>query len=198
MMRMNGLGIMTYWTVNFLFNVGISVVTYGVFYAFGYWVMAGSFFVQTSFWLFVIVLFGWILCQVGLAMLVQVFISSSRAANIIGYLMTIWMNLIGATLSVALYQYPVEMPFAVSLWPTIAFNRIFYLMFINCSNDHCLTTLESLPVELVRCIVIVYATALVFMLVGMYLHEVVPQEFGISKSLFFPFIEIKNKLCCRR
>jgi len=40
-------------------------------------------------------------------MIFQVFISNSRAANIIGYLLTIWTNLIGATLSVAMYQYPV-------------------------------------------------------------------------------------------
>ena len=40
-------------------------------------------------------------------MLLQVFLSSSRAANIIGYLVSIWTNLIGATLSVALFQYPV-------------------------------------------------------------------------------------------
>lgn len=172
---MNGLGIMTYWTVNFSFNFIISLLTYAVFYAFGYFVMANSLFLNTSFVLFWIVLIGWIICQIGISMFVQVFISNSRAANIIGYLMTIWTNLIGATLSVALYQYPVEMPFAISLWPTIAFNRIFYLMFINCSSDHCYSSIYGLPDEMLRCIGIIYVSALIFILVGIYLHEVVPQ-----------------------
>ena len=136
-MRMNGLSMLTYWGVNFLFNFFISFATYVVFFAFGYFVMENSLFLLTSFWLFWLILLGWILCQIGMSMIFQVFISNSRAANIIGYLVTIWTNLIGATLSVALYQYPVQMPFLVTLWPTIAFNRIFYLMFINCSADHC-------------------------------------------------------------
>ncbi len=145
MMRMNGLGIMTYWGVNFVFCFGVSFVTYAVFYVFGYFVMASAFFVKTSFWVIWIILIGWIICQIGLSMFVQVFISNSRAANIIGYLLTIWTNLVGATLSVAFYQYPVEMPFSVSLWPTIAFNRLFYLLFINCSSDRCFNSLANLP-----------------------------------------------------
>jgi hypothetical protein len=54
-----------------------------------------------------VILFGWILNQIGLSMVLQVFLSSSRAANIIGYLVSIWTNLVGATLSLALFQYPV-------------------------------------------------------------------------------------------
>jgi hypothetical protein len=107
MMRMNGLGILTYWGVSFLFNFLISFATYAIFYAFGYFIMQNAFFLHTSFALICVVLFGWIICQIGISMFFQVFISNSRAANIIGYLMTIWTNLIGATLSVALYQYPV-------------------------------------------------------------------------------------------
>ena len=144
MLRMNGLGIMTYWLVNFGFCFLISVVTFAVFYAFGAWVIGNAFFVSTSGLLMWVILVGWAMCQIGMAMFVQVFISSSRAANIVGYLMTIWTNLIGATLSVAMYQYPVEMPFAVTLWPTIAFNRLFYLMFINCSSDKCYNSFSAL------------------------------------------------------
>lgn len=144
-MRMNGLSIVTYWTVNFMFNFMISILTYIVFFLFGYYYLQSTFFLNTSFALFCIILFGWIICQIGMSMIFQVFISDSRAANIIGYLVTIWTNLIGATLSVAMYQYPVEMPFLITLWPTIGFNRIFYLMFINCSADHCYDSLSALP-----------------------------------------------------
>jgi hypothetical protein len=77
-----------------------------VFFSFGYFYLQNSFFIESSFGVIWVVLIGWILCQVGMSMFLQVFISTSRAANIIGYLLTIWTNLIGATLSVALFQYP--------------------------------------------------------------------------------------------
>ena len=107
MMRMNGLGIMTYWLINFVFCFMFCIITFGIFYAFGVWIMGNAFFVNTSALLMWVILVGWAICQIGMSMLFQVFISNSRAANIIGYLMTIWTNLIGATLSVAMYQYPV-------------------------------------------------------------------------------------------
>jgi hypothetical protein len=75
------------------------------------------------------VLLGWILSQIGMATFFQVFIASSRAANIVGYLISIWTNLIGATISIALYQYPRTLPDYFLFYPTFAFNRIFYLLF---------------------------------------------------------------------
>ena len=77
-----------------------------IFYLYGYFYLENAFFQQVSLGIIVIVLLGWILSQIGLAMLLQVFLSSSRAANIIGYLVAIWTNLVGATLSIALFQYP--------------------------------------------------------------------------------------------
>ncbi len=107
MMRMNGMGMFFYWLVVVMFYILLSLLTVGVFYLYGYYVMANTFFVVTSSVVFWLLLFGWILCQIGMAIFLQVFITSSRAANIIGYLTAIWTNLIGATLSIALYQFPV-------------------------------------------------------------------------------------------
>lgn len=104
---MNGLGITTYWFVNFLFNFAISILTNLTFFLYGHYALDNSFFMDTSVYLIWTIMLGWILCQIGMSMFLQVFISNSRAANIIGYLLTIWTNLIGATLSAALFQYPV-------------------------------------------------------------------------------------------
>lgn len=106
MMRMNGMSMVNYWSINFLYNLGISIMTNLIFYLYGYFYLENAFFQQVSLGIIVIVLLGWILSQIGLAMLLQVFLSSSRAANIIGYLVAIWTNLVGATLSIALFQYP--------------------------------------------------------------------------------------------
>lgn len=107
MMRMNGMSITNYWFINFLYNFLISLLTNVVFYLFGYIFLDMSFFHSTSPLVLAVVFLGWILAQIGLSMFLQVFLSSSRAANIIGYLVAIWTNLVGATLSVAMFQFPI-------------------------------------------------------------------------------------------
>jgi len=144
MMRMNGMGMLNYWAINFLYNFTISVLTNLVFYLYGYFYLENAFFQQVSLSVITIILLGWILSQIGLAMLLQVFLNGSRAANIIGYLVAIWTNLIGATLSIALFQYPRELPMGFAVWPTFSFDRLFYLLFTYCSMDRCPNSLDSL------------------------------------------------------
>lgn len=186
MMRMNGMSMLNYWSINFLYNLIISLLTNIVFYTFGYIFLKSSFFHQTSFLVLALILLGWMLSQIGMSMLFQVFLSSSRAANIIGYLVSIWTNLIGATLSIALFQYPNELPVSFCLWPTFSFNRLFYLMFTYCSMDQCIANLDSLTSEMWRCIGVLYGSWILFSLIGMYLFEVVPQQYGVSRPLTFP------------
>jgi hypothetical protein len=103
-----------------------------------------SFFKEVAGSVVMVVFLGWILSQIGMAMFFQVFLSGSSAANIIGYLVAIWTNLIGATLNIALFQYPRELPLGFALWPTFSFNRLFYLIFSECSMDQCPKSLDSL------------------------------------------------------
>lgn len=144
MMRMNGMKMRNYWLVNFLFNFFISIITNLVFFLFGFFFMENALFHQTGKDVLFIVLLGWILAQIGMSTFFQVFLTSSRAANIIGYLISIWTNLIGATFSIAIFQYPRPLPTPILLYPTFAFNRIFYLMFTECSADRCYSSLSSL------------------------------------------------------
>ena len=39
-----------------------------------------------------------------------------------------------------------------------------------------------------------YVSFLIFQLLGMYLHEVIPQEFGTSQPLNFPFRTLMKKI----
>ena len=144
MMRMNGMSIVNYWAINFLYNLTISIATNTVFYLYGYFYLDISFFKQTSFGVIFVIFMGWILAQIGLSMFFKVFLSSSRAANIIGYLVAIWTNLVGATLSVAMFQYPVQQPTGFTLWPTFAFTRVFYLLFTQCSMDQCVNSFSAI------------------------------------------------------
>ena len=192
-MRMNGMKMRDYWFVNFVFSFILSAITNFVFCMFGFFVLKSSIFVNTGWDVLTVVLLGWILAQIGLSTFLQVFLASSQAANIIGYLFSIWTNLIGATLSIAIFQYPSHQPFYISLFPTFAFNRIFYLMFTDCSSDHCYTSLSLIPDEVKYCIYVLYGSFVVFQLLGMYLYEVVPQEFGTTQPLGFPFKFITDR-----
>ena len=186
MMRMNGMKMRNYWLVNFVFNLGISLLTNAAFYLYGIFFLDLPIFNKTGSAVFLTVLLGWILCQIGMATFFQVFIQSSRAANIIGYLISIWTNLIGATFNLALYQYPRAMPIGILLYPTFSFNRLFYNMFNACSNDSCYKHFSNFSEEDKTCLIIIYCSFVFFQLLGMYLHEVVPQQYGTRQSLNFP------------
>lgn len=120
-------------------------------------------------------MFGWILDQIALATFFQTFITSSRAANIIGYLLTIWTNLIGATLSLAIFQYPTKQSMFFTIYPTFAFDRLFYLMLTRCTDDNCYTSLSNLDSEAKNCVIVLYVAFFIFQITGMYLYEIIPQ-----------------------
>ena len=128
-MRMNGLNMTAYWFNYFVYNFVLSILTNLVFCAFGYIFLDNAFFTGTSPLVLILVLLGWALSQIGMSVFFQVFLTSSMAANIVGYMISIWTNLVGATLSIAMYQYPVEMARWFYYYPTFSFNRIFYLLF---------------------------------------------------------------------
>ena len=106
MMKMNGMSMTYYWLVTFIFNLILSLITGIIFYMFGYFLLKNTFFTQTPFTLMFIILFGWMLAQIGLAIFFQTFLSNSRTANIIGYLLSVWTSMIGAGLNVGVFQLP--------------------------------------------------------------------------------------------
>lgn len=164
-----------YWMVNFLFDFIIGLLTNIVFYMFGWIFLGGGVFDGTGMDVVFVIQLGWILDQIALATFFQVFISSSRAANIIGYLLSIWTNLIGSTLSLALFQFPRRQPLYFTMFPTFAFDRLFYLMLTKCTGDNCYKSLSSLDEEAKTCIIVLYVSFFILQLLGMYLFEIIPQ-----------------------
>lgn len=194
MMKMNGMSMKNYWLVTFLFNLFLSLLTNTIFYLFGYFVVDNSFFRETPFLIMFVVLFGWMLAQIGMATFFQTFISNSRSANIIGYLLSIWTSLIATSLNVGVYQFPIELPYWLRIYAPFSFGRIFYIMLIKCSTNECLNSFSVLPDEMKHEIAYLYICFFVFQLIGMYLHEVIPQEFGVAKPLLYPFYSFKRFL----
>lgn len=94
-MKTNGLSMVSYWVVTFGFNFMLSAITFTTFYVFGTYVMKLSYFTETSGVLIMVVLFGWAIAQISLTNFVQVFISKAKSATIIGYVMAVFLTLVG-------------------------------------------------------------------------------------------------------
>lgn len=144
MMKMNGLKIRYYWLTFFIFNLVLCLITNGIFFLIGTFVLKSPFFTQTSGLLLFLVVLGWSLSQIGMAAFFQTFLNHSRSANIIGYLISIWTSMIGATLNLGIYRYPSSFPIGLQLFPPFAFIRLFYLMLMQCSNGDCFTTMDGI------------------------------------------------------
>jgi hypothetical protein len=106
MMKMNGMKISSYWVVYLVFNLILSILTSLVFMVMGLLVTGMAFFTQTDPLLFLVILVGWALAQIGMAVFFQTFLNKAHSANIIGYLVAIWASMVGSTLSIGIYQYP--------------------------------------------------------------------------------------------
>lgn len=187
MMKMNGMKISSYWFVYFIFNLILGLITNIVFFLFGYFLLGNRFFTETSFALLFFVLLGWILAQIGLAVFFQTFLSTARSANIIGYLISIWTCMIGSTLNIGVYQFPAPYPIGLQMFSPFGFVRIIYLMLTTCSDGECYGSISNIPDEMKQCIAFLYLNFIFFFLVGAYLFEIIPQEFGVTRSIFFPF-----------
>jgi len=86
MMKMNGMKITNYWLVYFIFNFALCFITIFVFFMLGAFVLRTDFFLKTSLALLILVPIGWALSMIGMAAFFQTFLSKSRSANIIGYI----------------------------------------------------------------------------------------------------------------
>ena len=72
--------------------------------------------------------------------------------------------------------------------PTICFVRIIFVMSDACTWDKCFTFFDFAPQEVFECIKMLYFHSIAYMLLALYLHEVVPGTYGVPKHPLF-FIE---------
>lgn len=133
-MKMNGMKIRNYWLVYFIFNFLLCSITNIVFFMLGAFALRTQFFTKTTPILLILIAVGWSFSQIGMAAFFQTFLNKARSANIIGYIIAIWTMMIASTLSVGVYQTPSEFPGWLQALPPFAFNRLFYLLLIFCSD----------------------------------------------------------------
>ena len=94
-MKINGLNLQNYWFVNFVFNYGYYSVTMILFYGFGKYVFKMIVFEKTNSFIMLSVLNGWGLSQISLAFFMSVFIRKASLVSIIGYTLSIFLDVFG-------------------------------------------------------------------------------------------------------
>lgn len=105
-MKMNGLLMKYYWINFFIFNLIISLLSCGLLYIFGRYIFYIIFFVNTHWIVLWLLFLGWSIGQVSLTAFMQVFINNSKAATIIGYLLSIFSTIVGQAICTLIYPYP--------------------------------------------------------------------------------------------
>ena len=65
-------------------------------------------------------------------------------------------------------------------------------MLIACSHLRCLQTWSSFSGESMDCLIYIYVFSFILFFLGIYLHEVIPQEKGIARHPFFFLSGLKS------
>jgi ABC-type glutathione transport system ATPase component len=71
-------------------------------------------------------------------------------------------------------------------------------MLSNCSDAGCYQTFSSITPEMNNCIVTLYVGAIFLFLLGAYLLEVLPQEFGVRQHPLFPLAGLWRLITCKK
>jgi len=96
-MKINGLKMMNYWLVNFVFNTCMYLCTMIVYICFGKYLSGLTFFTDTQPFVLLAAFVGWGLNQVSLAFVYSCFLNNSQTASMIGYAISIMMTVISST-----------------------------------------------------------------------------------------------------
>lgn len=109
-MKMNGLLMKYYWINFFTFNNIMSLLSCGLLFLMGRYVFDIIFFVNTD-WIVIWTLFlGWSIAQVSMTAFIQIFLNSSKAATIIGYILSIFSTIVGQGLCNIIFPFPMKLP----------------------------------------------------------------------------------------
>ncbi len=193
MMKMNGCEMWVYWVSVFIFDFVLSLITFGVFMVAGRVMLGNAFFKETGTDIFVVVLLGWTIGQLGVAIFFQTFLATARTANIVGYLLSIWTSIISTTLNLGVFPYPKEMSTGLLLYPPLGFGRIIYMMLSQCSNVTCYKHLSDMPSSVIFAIVWLYLGGVILFVLGVYFYEILPKEIGVARPWYYPIEGFLNR-----
>jgi ABC-2 family transporter protein len=184
-MKINGMKMSNYWTVNFIFNLGFYLATALIFMFFGMRVFNLVVFTETNTVILFSILLGWGLAQVSMSFLISVFLSKSQTASIVGYTVAVWFTTVASTFNLTIYSPPNEMDWFFYFIPTFTFARLIYYVSVKCGYEHCIAGFNEFNGEMAGCYVALYLSSAFYLILALYLYQVVPQTYGVPKKWNF-------------
>jgi len=101
-------------------------------------------------------------------------------------MLSVWTTIICVALNICVFAEPQTIPIALTIYPPIAFCRLVYDLCNRCASNKCIPSFDDLTPEMWACLASLYIGAVVYLLLGLYLEQVLPQEYGVPKHpLFF-------------
>ena len=188
-----GMKMSTYWLSSMTFNMILYVVVAAFF-----WIVGAAvnlrFFTQTGTDLMLVFFLLWGLSLNSMALLISSVISSRRVATVVGYIIVLFGNGIALVLSDGIYgdlpdlSVSSRMPSWLLLNPQFAMVRLIYKANFSCAALlNCYGSLSSLSVgdEISECLFYLLFDAIWILLLALYLDQVVPSQWGVSKHPCF-------------
>lgn len=77
------------------------------------------------------------------------------------------------------------MPVGLLFYPSFNICRIFFFLTTKCGYSSCITSLSGLDSELKVCLIILFITPWIYIFLGIYFYEIIPQQFGVRKHPLF-------------
>ncbi|KAJ3338427.1 hypothetical protein HDU93_009523 [Gonapodya sp. JEL0774] len=185
MMKMNGLKLSSYFIIQYLQFLILAIISAIVFLLAG---TAGrlDMFINTNRAILPLLFLIWSNVQVSLAFFFSSFFSKNRTALVMTFLIVLCSVVVALALD-ALYSGPLNTAFF--LWPPFAFYRALSRI-NNASWRRSLRPYElsslAFPDEVGTAMVFMVVEIPIFMLLGYYLTQVLPSEFGVRKPVWFP------------
>ncbi len=173
-MKINGMRMSNYWFVSYLFFLFFYIITMCTFVLFGSSVYRFEFFTKTSTPLILLVLFGWGLAQISLAIFISVFIQKSQSASMVGYSLSIFLMTVASVMNLSVYAPPIEMDWFLYVFPTFTFCRAMFVMCLQCGYYNCIDSVSGIPPEGVNCLIALYISSIFYMVLALYLYQVIP------------------------
>jgi hypothetical protein len=92
------------------------------------------------------------------------------------------------------FDFPHRFPDWLLMYPTFNITRLIYTLAHKCGYEKCISKVSHISEEMVTCLIFLYTTPLIFIVLGIYLYEVLPQKFGVTKHPLFCLMAV----CKRR
>jgi ABC-type multidrug transport system fused ATPase/permease subunit len=171
LMTINGLKIIYYWATYYIYYFIVLSCVSVFFVLLGYLIVDSPYFRETSIVIQILMLSIWNIAQISWALLLSTFIKTSRLANLVGYLSSIFLVLIIGSISQFLFPAPQELPWVFYLIPHSGMLRAFYAFASICSIDNCVQGFGDVTFELGEAMLMMLLFAILYGFLGLLLNE---------------------------